>query len=366
MLRNLLKQGANFLGYKTNRKIIVICSDDWGGIRVKDLKRRNELQALGLNMANRFDEFDSLESNQDVEQLFDVLTKYRDKNGSHPVITAVMNVANPDFEKIRDSEFREYSFEPFNKTLERHPNRDHVYQLYKEGIKANIFKPQFHGREHLQVNAWLNALQRGDNRTIGAFESEFFFLNRSDVSVKMSGEFADAYDFWKKSDLEFHKTTIESGINLFNQLFGYSPVYFTAPVLKFSNELLNSLYQNGIQIIDVPSLRSEPIGKGRYRTKIHFMGQRLNNLQCVTRNAVFETNLHGNGIASCMKNIEGAFRFKKPAIISNHRASFVGGLQESNRTEGLRQLDILIHSILKKWPEVEFLDMEDLSRLMAA
>ena len=61
-----------------------------------------------------------------------------------------------------------------------------------------------------------------------------------------------------------------------------------------------------------------------------------------------------NGISRCMYDIEQAFNVKQPAIISNHRASFVGGIDENNRTKGLKALDELLENILTKWPDVEF------------
>jgi hypothetical protein len=33
-------------------------------------------------------------------------------------------------------------------------------ELWIEGMQNNIFKPQFHGREHLNYKRWLNALQK--------------------------------------------------------------------------------------------------------------------------------------------------------------------------------------------------------------
>lgn len=58
--------------------------------------------------SNRFDKFDTLESNEDLEKLFDILLSFKDHNGNHPVITAVTNIANPEFDKIRENNFEHY------------------------------------------------------------------------------------------------------------------------------------------------------------------------------------------------------------------------------------------------------------------
>lgn len=366
MVRNLLSRCVNFLGYRTTRKLVVICSDDWGGIRVKDLKQKNALQGLGINMStNRFDEFDTIESNQDMEQLFDVLTKYKDGSGNHPVITAVMNVANPDFKKIKSADYTEYFFEPFNETLSNYPSHDRVLDLYKQGIRGKIFKPQFHGREHLQISSWLKGLQIKEVKTMLAFENEFFFLTKGDVNMQMPGEYAEAYNFWDHIELEYQKVTIHSGIDIFKSLLGYAPSYFAAPVFIYNDGLNDTLKEVGIQIIDVPRLRNEPIGQGRFRKRFHYMGQENGaELSYLNRNAVFEPNLPGNGVQRCLEGIDLAFASSKPAVISNHRVSFVGGISESNRSHGLEQLDLLIRSILRKWPDAEFIDAEELSQMI--
>lgn len=366
MLRDLIINVSNFIGFKTTRRLVVFCSDDWGGIRIKNTIQQGELKSLRIDVENnRFNLFDTLESNKDLEDLFNVLTKYKDMNGNHPVFTAVMNVANPDFQRIKSSGYENYFFEPFTKTLERYPNSDKVYQLYLDGIRTNIFKPQFHGREHLQVTPWLKALQQNDPKTCLAFDKDFFFLSKSEVAISMAGELADAYDFMELNEVEFHKSAIVSGITLFKEYFNYLPVHFTAPVMKFSSSLMPILVQSGIRIVDVPRMRYVPIGNGRYRRKFHFMGQRFNKQLCyINRNAVFESNMPQYHWESTLKDIENAFQFNKPAIISNHRACFVGGLDERNKSEGLQQLNKLLQTILQKWPDVEFVDMDDLAKII--
>lgn len=355
------------VGFKTDRKLVVICSDDWGSMRLKDRGTREQLMSLGLNLeSNRFDRFDCMETNEDVEMLFEVLSSYRDYLGNHPVITALTNVANPDFEKIRRGDYRSYFYNDISETYRRYPGRERVLHLFQEGIQKRIFVPQFHGREHLQVTSWMKALASGDNKTRKAFEHDFFFLQKGDVETPdVAGEFAEAFNLWDVTEIEDQRETLISGINLFKSLFSYTPIYFTAPALIFRDELSGTLRENGVNLIDVPKLRLVPVGEGRFRRKLHYIGQENSFRQrYVTRNSVFETNMPGCDIDTCLSQIDRAFRFRQPAIISNHRASFVGGIRESNRTIGLQKLDQLLVEILKRWPDVEFIGMDQLSQLM--
>ena len=75
-----------------------------------------------------------------------------------------------------------------------------------------------------------------------------------------------------------------------------------------------------------------------------------------TRNCVFEpTDINYKGVDFTLKQIETAFRWRKPAFISTHRVNFIGRLDKKNREKGLKELKILLKSIIRKWPEVEFM-----------
>ena len=62
-----------------------------------------------------------------------------------------------------------------------------------------------------------------------------------------------------------------------------------------------------------------------------------------------------------MKQIETAFRWNKPAIISSHRVNFCGHIDPKNREKGLDSLKQLLQEIVKKWPDVEFMAADELA-----
>jgi len=359
LLNDLYNKFSNLSGFHTARKIILFLSDDWGSSRVRSLGARDVLMSEGLNLnENRFDRYDTLESNQDIEYLFDILMKHKDQNGNSFVITVVCNVANPDFKKIKNTDFREYFYEPFTETLIRYPGHDRVYDLYKEGIHLNIFKPEFHGREHLQVKWWISALQSGGGILRKAFEEEFWFVAAKSQANPLHRGFGSAFDIAKLDEVNAQKEIIADGVQLFIKLFGYQPVLFVPPAQHYHQRLEPIIAETGIKMIDVPRLRKMPLGKATRRLKLHYLGQKSRfGLRYLTRNAVFEPNLNeqSDGVNECMAAIENAFKHNKPAIISNHRAAFSGGLDLKNRDKGLKALDRLLSGILKKWPEVEFM-----------
>src|SRR5690554_514897 len=76
-------------GWTTDRKIIVIESDDWGSIRMPSRKVYDRCLEEGYRVdLNPYESFDSLESEEDLMALFETLNKFKDIYGKHPQLTA--------------------------------------------------------------------------------------------------------------------------------------------------------------------------------------------------------------------------------------------------------------------------------------
>ena len=367
-VKNLIKDLGHLPGFRTPRKIIVFLSDDWGGVRVRSKEAREALIKAGIPMdGNRFDRFDMLESNEDLEGLFEVLLSHKDQKGNHPVFTAVANVGNPDFEKIMASGVSEYHYEPCTETLKCYRNHDRVFDLYQKGIDLNIFRPELHGREHLQVQWWLGSLQSGNEMVRKAFDQGYWHLPGKYLPNPLHRGLAAAYDIASREEIKPQQEIVTDGARLFKEIFGYSSALFIPPAQHYHQDLEAAIAAAGFKMIDVPRLRKMPLGNGKSRTKPQYLWH-INSLglRYLTRNAVFEPNIYENsdGINECLAGIASAFRFRKPAIISNHRAAFTSGLDEKNREKGLKGLDRLLKGILKRWPEAEFMSAASLVELM--
>ncbi len=95
---------------------------------------------------NPYERYDSLESHDDLELLFELLVSFKDFRGNHPVITANCVVANPDFNKIKSNNYGKYAFEHVTDTFKRYPKHEKGFELWKQGLSEHIFSPQFHAR----------------------------------------------------------------------------------------------------------------------------------------------------------------------------------------------------------------------------
>jgi hypothetical protein len=277
-------------------------------------------------------------------------------------------MTNPDFDKIRESGFRQYYYEIFTETLKRYPDHDRVLNLYKEGISQKIFYPQLHGLEHLNVTRWMKAIQDGNSKARVAFDNEFFDLSISDSYIT-EDSFVDALSPANAEELEEHGDKIKLASELFQMIFGYRSVTFVAPCYIWRPELEKKFQNIGIKNIQSsPYQRIPTIGKlNHFTKKFHYTGeQNIFSLTYTVRNCSFEPSLNDKAkvVDSCLEQIKKAFNNQKPAIISSHRLNFIGSLDTSNRKTNLDLFGNLLIKIRNNWPQVEFLDSAQLIQLL--
>lgn len=359
----------NLPGWRTGRKIVVLESDDWGSIRMPSRSVYKKLLDAGLDLNGgdglRYSLYDSLEASSDLELLYEVLYSARDYYNASAVLTANSVVANPDFERIRVSDFQQYYYEPVSETLKKYKGSENTLKLWKEGINNRVFIPQFHGREHLNVSVWMNALRMKDTETLLAFnEGMWAFLPRSSIYTGL--EYEAAFQLSVLSKLDEHIEILNDGIELFEKQLGYKAEYFVPPNGRINNKLNSACYRNGIKFRSASNIQQEPIGNGKNRRVLHWLGQKESNgIRYIIRNCVFEPSKPGKDwVDSCLNDIKAAFRWGKPAIITTHRVNFIGVHDVSNRDNGLRELTRLLRTILKKWPDIEFMVANQLGDLM--
>lgn len=363
-MKKIIKNLSNIPGWRTNRKIVVIESDDWGSIRMSSNESYSEMLNAGLAVdkgnAARYNKYDTLATKSDLTNLFETLSSIKDNNNSSAKFTAVSVVANPDFDKIKEYNFENYYYEPFTKTLERY-NRADAFPLWAEGKSANVFVPEFHGREHLNVLAWMRALKANDTQAQLAFEHKVWGYQRE------SGiNFQAAFDLEFASDLELQKEIVRDGLTLFKKLHGYNSRFFVPPNGPLNSALEIIAADCGVEYMATQKIQNEVLGSGKTKKNFRYLGMKNKNKQTyITRNCFFEPSCsYKDEISSCMGEIETAFKWKKPAVISSHRINYVGALDIDNRDRSLYELKKLLARIIKKWPDIEFMTSSELGDII--
>ncbi|MCX8491562.1 MAG: hypothetical protein ORN54_10890, partial [Cyclobacteriaceae bacterium] len=278
----------NVRGRRIGRKIVVFESDDWGSIRIPSYKVFQRLLKKGLDVtANPFNRYDSLESADDLNALFELLEKFRDFKDNHPIITTNFIVANPDFAKIIINQFSKYHFETFLQTYQRHSPSLGCWPLIIEGQERKLIRPQFHGREHLNALLWLKLLRNQNLEALLAFEEGVFSIDIKSHSGKRDNLMA-TLDYNTDEEREFAYQQLREGMNIFTQIFGFGSRSFIAPCNVWDEGTEEVLANSGVSYIQ--SLRGQKIPRPTgYETKLLTMGGRSKFNQLYTvRNAYFE------------------------------------------------------------------------------
>ena len=368
--KNINRFISNIPGWSTPRKIVVIESDDWGSVYMSDKISFEALTAKGLQLTSHYLNNDTLESNEDMEMLFDVLNRHKDATGRSVVMTGVNVVANPDFEKIRANGFTKYEYELFTETAKRFPGSDRIHDLWQQGIRKRLLVPVFHGREHLNVQRWIRLLQQGNETVCLAFEFGVSTLNR-DKNGETLPNLRAAFDIDTVEDIPYLREVISSGLEAFEKLFGFRSSFFIPTNGPFNNSLESLTAKEGVKYIGTGKIQREPLGSGEYKKHFRFIGKRNSRGQLyLTRNCFFEPNSWEQSrdwdwVNSCLKEIDIAFQCHKPATISSHRVNYTGTMHPENRANGLKKLDMLLSEIIRRWPNVEFMTSMELGDLIA-
>jgi hypothetical protein len=357
-------------GWHTQRKIVVIESDDWGSIRMPSKEVYERCLKAGYPVDKTvYERYDTLLSSEDLNLLFDNLTMFNDKNGNHPVITANCVVANPDFIKIRASNFETYHYELITETFKKYPRHHDNFRLWNEGIVNKIFFPQFHAREHLNVSLFMKALKSGDQ------DAHFGFENQMPGCIKREAgqngnDYIEATKYDSNEDKNQKLAIYLEGLDLFEKLFGYRSDSVIPPNYTWSPDFNEPSLARGVRFFQGVRKMIEPLASGQYRYHLHYTGKRNTYGQLyLVRNSLFEpASMLKIGmkdpVGRCLKDISIAFTMKKPAIISSHRINYAGFIDQANRDNSLKMLNELLRLITKKWPDVEFMNSSQLGKMI--
>ncbi|PTM04693.1 MAG: hypothetical protein DA405_06460 [Bacteroidetes bacterium] len=364
-LNNIKYAAMNLPGWHTQRKLLVIHSDDWGSIRVpSDRVQAHLANNPMIDAANAYAHFDTLATAEDLEALFDTLRKVKDKNGNSAVLTANCLVANPNFEKIKDSNFRDYFFEPLEETFTRY-KQEASLKLWREGQDEGLFIPQFHGREHVNVSLWMQALQNNHRGVMEAFNAGVFGLNFKALHRRREN-FQSAWDYENSEQSSVVLNSLIEGLEMFKNRFGFASTTAIAPAYIWSLEQEEELKKLGVSQMQGRHIQGIPQGEGKEIKNHSRLFHQPKFLQL--RNVFFEPSLQPkkDSVTDAFKRINLAFALNKPAVVGSHRINFIGARSVENRNKSLKLLEVLLQALVKRWPNIEFIHAAQLLEIQRA
>src|SRR6266576_7120168 len=98
--RDLFGRKTESAGFTFSRPLVLLQSDDWGRVGVRDKEGYEHLRSTGLRLGEHPYDLYTLETAADVASLSSLLESHHDSTGRSPCLVMNFCVANLDFKKM--------------------------------------------------------------------------------------------------------------------------------------------------------------------------------------------------------------------------------------------------------------------------
>lgn len=342
-------------GFRFGRPLVLLQSDDWGRVGVRDEEGRAELRSAGLNLGECPYDLYSLETAEDVGAVKEMLESISDAVGQPASLEMNFVVANVDFQASATQNFAKIILKPLLEGLPGSWRRPGLYEAYREGIAKRVFSPALHGASHFCRQAVSESLARADER--GELIRTLWKAQTPYIHWRMPWV---GYEYWnpvRKPAERFvspqeQQHWIAFAAELFEKFFRQRPISACAPGYRANDATARSWREQGIRIAQN--------GPGAMRAPHFDEGGLLHTY----RSADFEPALNPElQVQECVASALRWFAAGVPFVISAHSINFHSTLAPF-RQRTLPLLRELLHSLTKACPDVLFVNSQQLLEII--
>jgi hypothetical protein len=358
LLHKVWRRGRSLLpvdGFAFGRPLVVLQSDDWGRVGVRDQECWDELRGLGVNLGECSYDFYCLETAEDVEEVASMLQSHRDSTGRPACLGMNFILANVDFGKVSANSFQQVYLRALTEGLPDGWKRPGLFEAYREGISSGALSPALHGTTHFCQRAVERCLKDPGER--GVFLRTLWKAGVPYIHWRMPWI---GFEYWDPEPngeedfltLETQESLIDSAVKNFTQFFSRAPHSACAPGYRANGSTHHAWAECGIQVAqNGPGSAMPP----------HLDG---NGILHLYRSMDFEPALVQDfSIEGCVRVAEDCFARGLPAIVSVHSINFHSAIKDfRSRTLGL--LDDFLTALEARHPDLLYVDDKDLYDLV--
>jgi len=338
-------------GYHCDRPLVLLQSDDWGRVGIRDREGLEQLKAAGLQLGEKQYDSYTLETAEDLAALQAVLRKHRDSVGNHPCVQMNFLLFNLDFEKMATGGYSEIHLKPLSAGLPGKWRRSGLVEAYRAGMDAGVFWPAVHGTTHFCRPAVERSLAGGGDRTdllrtLWQAETPYIHWRMPWVG----------YEYWDPEQseeerflpAEVQRELIGAAVGEFAKLFSLLPRSACAPGYRANDDTWRAWSQHGVRVAqDGPENCLPP----------HFDRHGMLHL---SRTVEFEPATDAAfSVAACLRQAEAAFERGVPAVVSVHSINFHSTVKDY-RGATLAALDEFLQALEAQHSDLLYLRDEDL------
>ena len=317
ILRTAWRRGRSILpvdGFTFSRPLVLLQSDDWGRVGVRDREGWEELRSLGITLGERDYDYYSLETAEDIAEIVAMLQSHRDSVGQPACLGMNFVVANVDFAKVIANNFRQIHLRPLAQGLPDGWNRPGLFGEYKKGIAAGVLSPALHGTTHFCQAAVERHL--GDSGERGRLLRLLWKARVPYIHWRMPWvgfEYWDSEQCGEEAFLNSARqaTLIDSAVEAFHEFFSMRPVSACAPGYRANDNTHKAWAKHGVRVAQNGPGNALPP---------HFDRDGILHLY---RSIDFEPAIAQDfSVAACVQAAENCFVHGLPAIVSIHSLNF--------------------------------------------
>lgn len=331
---------------------VLLQSDDWGRVGVRDREGFEELRAAGVPLGEQSYDFYTLETAEDVCALQKMLQRHHDSIGRSPCVVMNFVVSNVDFSATAGDNFQTIHLQPLAQGLPARWKRPGLFDSYRSGIANGVFYPALHGTTHFCRSAVGRELAEKKNNAalLQAFwksETPYIYWRMPWVGYEYRDPGLNQF-----LDAPSQDRLIRESADLFKEMFGVAALSACAPGYRANEDTRRAWFAHGIRIAQNGSGGSLPI---------HFDGDGMLNLY---RNMDFEPATEGSAFSleQCLRQARQKLDRGLPAIVSMHAINFHSSLLDF-RTPSLKLLDQFLTILEAEYPDLLYVHDADLFRM---
>ncbi len=337
-----------------SRPLVLLQSDDWGRVGVRDREGYEQLRASGIHLGENPYDYYSLETADDVIALRDVLKRHRDATGRPACMVMNFLLANLDFQKIAETGFQNIQLLPLSQGLPGAWKRPGLFEAYRQGISDDVFYPALHGLTHFCRPAVEHALTRHGERNnllhmLWKAETPYIYWRMPWIGYEYCNPEKPQAGFL---EADVQENLIAQAAREFQNVFGTAPLSACAPGYRANDDTRRAWSRRGLRVAQNGSGGALPP---------HMDDCGMLNLHRTIDVEPFERGL---SLEKYMQLAERCFERGIPAIISIHSINFHSSLKDF-RGPALRVLDEFLGALEAKHPNLLYLHDLDVYELVS-
>jgi len=337
------------------RPVVILQSDDWGRVGVRDREGWEELRAAGIALGERPYDYYSLETAEDLAAIRAVLKKHRDSAGHAPCLVKNFCVANLDFPRIVESNFQSLYLQRLSDGLPGKWRRSGLLDEYKQGIAEGVFYPALHGITHANRRAL--ELRLREDSSHGELLRSLLRAHTPYIYWRMPWI---GFEYWNRGNrdgflgAEAQLLLVQEAVQAFRELFGFGPLSACAPGYRANDDTRKAWATCGIRVAQNGSGR-------RLAPHIDESGL-LNTYRTVEIEPALDPTRYN--VRHCVEQAVACFESGIPAVVSVHSINFHSTLRDF-RSHTLRVLDEFLGALEQQYKDLLYLHDLGLYELVA-